>query len=266
MTDYSLWEVILNGDSPVPTRIIEGVLQPFAPITVEQRLAIKNELKVHGTLLMALPDKHQLKFNSHKDAKTLMEAIEKRFGTTSQNLGFVSSNSTNSTTDSVSAAASVAAACVKLHASPLPNIDVDDLEEMVLRWQMAILTMRARRFLQKTGRNLGANGPTSKGFDMSKVECYNFHMKGHFARECSYDWSYQAEEEPVNFALMDFSSNSSSDNETGLESIEARLLVYKQNEFVFEENIKLLNIKVQLRDTALVTLRHKLKKAKQEKG
>nr|GFA92591.1 ribonuclease H-like domain-containing protein [Tanacetum cinerariifolium] len=44
------------------------------------RLARKNELKAHGTLLMALPDKHQLKFNIHKDAKTLMEAIEKRFG------------------------------------------------------------------------------------------------------------------------------------------------------------------------------------------
>nr|GEW86925.1 hypothetical protein [Tanacetum cinerariifolium] len=52
----------------------------IAPITGEQRLARKNELKARGTLLMALPDKHQLKFNSHKDAKTLMEAIEKRFG------------------------------------------------------------------------------------------------------------------------------------------------------------------------------------------
>nr|GFC06237.1 hypothetical protein [Tanacetum cinerariifolium] len=52
MTDYSSWE----------------------------KLARKNELKAHGTLLMALPDKHQLKFNSHKDAKMLMEAIEKRFG------------------------------------------------------------------------------------------------------------------------------------------------------------------------------------------
>nr|GEZ91911.1 hypothetical protein [Tanacetum cinerariifolium] len=47
-----------------------------------------------------------------------------------------------------------------------------------------MLTMRARRFLQKTGRNLGANGPTSMGFDMAKVECYNCHRKGHFAREC----------------------------------------------------------------------------------
>nr|GFA77855.1 ribonuclease H-like domain-containing protein [Tanacetum cinerariifolium] len=80
MTDYSLWKVILNGDSPVPTRLVEGVAQPVAPTTLEQKLARKNELKARGTLLMALPDKHQLKFNSHKDAKSLMEAIEKRFG------------------------------------------------------------------------------------------------------------------------------------------------------------------------------------------
>nr|GEY70070.1 hypothetical protein [Tanacetum cinerariifolium] len=80
MTDYSLWEVILNSDSLVPTRVIEGVVQLIAPTTVEQRLAKKNELKVHGTLLMALPNKHQLKFNIHKDSKTLMEPIEKRFG------------------------------------------------------------------------------------------------------------------------------------------------------------------------------------------
>nr|GEV83024.1 pyridoxal kinase isoform X1 [Tanacetum cinerariifolium] len=51
-----------------------------APITAGQRLARKNELKSRGTLLMALPDKHQLKFNFHKNSKTLMEAIEKRFG------------------------------------------------------------------------------------------------------------------------------------------------------------------------------------------
>nr|GEU45638.1 reverse transcriptase domain-containing protein [Tanacetum cinerariifolium] len=80
MTDYSLWEVILNGDSTTPTRVNKGVLQPVAPTTAEQRLARKNELKARGTLLMVLPDKHHLKFNTHKDAKTLMEAIEKRFG------------------------------------------------------------------------------------------------------------------------------------------------------------------------------------------
>nr|GFC50849.1 ribonuclease H-like domain-containing protein [Tanacetum cinerariifolium] len=80
MTAYSLWEVILNGDAPIPSRTVKGVVQPVTPTTTEHRLARKNELKACGTLLMALPDKHQLKFNSYKDAKTLMEAIEKRFG------------------------------------------------------------------------------------------------------------------------------------------------------------------------------------------
>nr|GFB38088.1 hypothetical protein [Tanacetum cinerariifolium] len=65
MTDYSHWVVILNGDSPAPTRVIEGVLQPVAPTTAEQRLVRKNELKARGTLLMALPNKHQLKFNTY---------------------------------------------------------------------------------------------------------------------------------------------------------------------------------------------------------
>nr|GFB39909.1 hypothetical protein [Tanacetum cinerariifolium] len=140
---------------------------------------------------------------------------------------------------------------------------------------------------------------------MNKVECYNCHRKGHFAREyrsskdskrtavgkpkrrnvpvetstsnalvsqCdgtgTYDLSYQPEEEPTNFSLMAFTSSSfisSSDNETGLESVEARLLVYKQNESVLEENIKLLNIKVQLRDTALTTLRQKLDTTEKER-
>nr|GEX00171.1 retrovirus-related Pol polyprotein from transposon TNT 1-94 [Tanacetum cinerariifolium] len=434
MTDYSLWEVILNGDSPVPTRIVKGVVQPVAPTTDEQNLKIyesevkhssslgtkshnlafvsstptdstndsvstpvnvsvvgtklsastlpnvnslsnaviysffasqsfspqldnedlkeidvddlkemdlkwqmamltmrarsyqteeeptnfdlmaftssssnsssdneklarKNELKAHGTLLMALLDKHQLEFNSHKDSKTLMEAIEKHFrgntktkkvqktllkqqfdnfrgsssegldqihdrlqklvsqleihgihdrlqklvsqleihrvslsqeyvnlkflqvkhssslGTKSPNLAFISSTPSDSTDDSVSAAVNVSTVGTKLFASTLPNIDslsnaviysffvsqssspqldnedlkqidADDLEEMDLTWQTAMLTMRARKFLQKTGRNLGVNGPTSMGFDMAKVECYNCHRKGHFSREC----------------------------------------------------------------------------------
>nr|GEZ38495.1 putative ribonuclease H-like domain-containing protein [Tanacetum cinerariifolium] len=150
MTDYSLWEVILNGGSPVITRIVEGVVQPVAPTTTEQKLAKKNKLKARGTLLMTLPDKHQLKFNTHKDAKTLMEAIEKRFrgntetkkvqktllkqqfenfsgssseGTDSHNLAFVSSTPTDSTTDPVSAAVNVSAVGAKLIASPLPNVD-----------------------------------------------------------------------------------------------------------------------------------------------
>nr|GEU88935.1 retrotransposon protein [Tanacetum cinerariifolium] len=73
-------KVIVNGDSPPPKRIIDGVEQTYLPTNVEEKLARKNELKLRGTLLMALPNEHQLKFNSYKNAKSLMKAIEKRFG------------------------------------------------------------------------------------------------------------------------------------------------------------------------------------------
>nr|GFC28231.1 hypothetical protein [Tanacetum cinerariifolium] len=224
-------------------------------------------------------------------------------GTESHNLAFVSYTPADSTNDSVSAAVNVSAVGTKLSASTLLNvdslsiaviysffasqssspqldnedlkqIDADDLEEMDLKWQMAMLIMRARRFLQKTGRNLGANGPTSMGFDMAKRRNVpvTTSTSNALVSQCdgtgTYDWSFQAEEEPTNFALMDFtssSSNSSSDNKTGLESVEARLLVYKQNESVLEENIKLLNIEMKVRDTALTTLRQKLGNTEKER-
>ncbi|GJR67201.1 putative ribonuclease H-like domain-containing protein [Tanacetum coccineum] len=66
----------------------------------------------------------------------------------------------------------------------LQQIHLDDMEEMDLRWQMAMLTMRARRFLKNTGRKLTVNGNETIGFDKSKVECYNCHKREHFAREC----------------------------------------------------------------------------------
>ncbi|GJU12964.1 hypothetical protein Tco_1135360 [Tanacetum coccineum] len=65
---------------PPPKRTVDGVEQTYPPTTAEEKLARKNELKARGTLLMALPNEHQLKFNSYKNAKSLMEAIEKRFG------------------------------------------------------------------------------------------------------------------------------------------------------------------------------------------
>ncbi|GJX95826.1 putative ribonuclease H-like domain-containing protein [Tanacetum coccineum] len=73
---------------------------------------------------------------------------------------------------------------LQLNDEDLQQIDAYDLEDMDLKWQMAMLTMRARIFLNKNGRKMNPNGPETIGFNKSKVECYNCHKKGHFAREC----------------------------------------------------------------------------------
>ncbi|GJW29875.1 ribonuclease H-like domain-containing protein [Tanacetum coccineum] len=139
----------------------------------------------------------------------------------------------------------------QLSQEDLEQLPPDDLEEMDLQWEMAMLTIRARKFIKRTGKKLDINGQRV-GFGKSKVECFNCHKHGHFARKCrfsrnlkykgrenntrtiavetptqnaliaqdgigGYDWSYQAEEEqPTNHALMAFTSlgsSSSSDSE-----------------------------------------------------
>ncbi|GJR96630.1 ribonuclease H-like domain-containing protein [Tanacetum coccineum] len=387
MVDYSLWEVIENGNAPPITKLVEGVKTIIAPSTAEEKAQRRLELKVRSTLLMGIPNEHQLKFNSIKDAKSLLQAIKKRFGgnaatkKTQRNLikqlyeNFTESSSevldqtfdrlqklisqleihgesisqedvnqnTSSTNGAVNTTHGVTTTSTQATAINLTTIDnlsdaviyaffasqpnspqhdnedlqqinPDDLEEMDLRWQMVMLTMRARRFLKNTGRKLIVNGTETIGFDKSKVECYNCHKRGLFARECraprnqenrnrentrrvvpletttsnaliscdglgDYDWSDQAEAGPTNFALMAYSSTSSNSEvstdsncsssclenvkilkeqnkqllkdlrtskinvityKTGLESVEARLLVCKKNKYVYEEDIKLL--------------------------
>nr|GEZ93301.1 ribonuclease H-like domain-containing protein [Tanacetum cinerariifolium] len=136
----------------------------------------------------------------------------------------------------------------------------------------------------RTGRNLRSNGTTSMGFDMAKVECYNCHRRGHYARKCRTPKDTRrnvpVETQRRNVPVETSTSNSHYDKltnklresqfdvlsyQTGLESVEARLLVYQQNETVFEENIKLLKLYVELRDKALVDLRKTFKKAEQER-
>ncbi|GJT62609.1 putative ribonuclease H-like domain-containing protein [Tanacetum coccineum] len=159
----------------------------------------------------------------------------------------------------------------------LQQIDADDLEEMDLKWQMVMLTMRARIFLNKTGRKVGSNGPETIGFIKQRWYCYNV-IRGHFAKECKARGSAgsRTEEGPTNFALMAYTSSSSSSSDSKpqlnvraykacLESAEARLDIYKKNEAVFEEDIKILKLDVMLRDNALTELRKKFEKTEKER-
>ncbi|GKE70492.1 hypothetical protein Tco_1528564 [Tanacetum coccineum] len=127
----------------------------------------------------------------------------------SQNVAFVSSKNTSGTDEAVNTAHEVSTASSQGQASSsayaddvmfsfyanqsnspqldnedLEHIDTDDLEEMDLKWQVAMLTMRVKRFLKMTGRNLNFNGKETIGFHKTNVECYNYHRRGNFAREC----------------------------------------------------------------------------------
>ncbi|GJT01508.1 hypothetical protein Tco_0822677 [Tanacetum coccineum] len=79
MIDYALWKVIENGNAAPKTTVVEGVEKVIPSTTVEEKAQKILEVKARSTLMMGIPNEHQLKFNSIKDANSLLEAIKKRF-------------------------------------------------------------------------------------------------------------------------------------------------------------------------------------------
>nr|GEY55841.1 ribonuclease H-like domain-containing protein [Tanacetum cinerariifolium] len=318
MNDYSLWEVILNGDYPAPTRIIDGVVQVIAPTTAEQRLAKKNELKTKGTLLMALLGKHQLKFTIHKDAKSLIEAIEKRFGGNKEtkkihktllkqqyeNFSGTSSESLDQIHDGlqklisqleilVSAVPSVSAASSKAPVSTLPNVDnlsdaviysffakeailpgnadylgtigIKTLQEELFQWRLLLLMLWCLSVMELADEEptnyalvafISSGSSSSLGSYNEVAPCSKACSKAYATLQSHYD-KLTVDLRKSQFDFLSY--------KTGIESVEARLVVYQQNENVFEEDIKLLKLDVILRDNALVELRKKFEKAEKER-
>nr|GEX25276.1 ribonuclease H-like domain-containing protein [Tanacetum cinerariifolium] len=254
MTDYSLWEVILNGDSPPPTKIVDGVVQIIAPTTAEQRLAKKNELKARGTLLMALSDKHQLKLNIYEDAKSLIEAIEKSLSD-AVIYSFFASQSNSPQLDN----------------EDLKQIDPNDLNEMDLKkghFSSECRSPRDNRNKDTPRKTVPIEVSTSNAL-MSQCSSSSLGLDNEVAlcsKACSiafatlqthYD-NLTVEFRKPQFNVLPY--------KTGLEPVEARLVVYQNNETVFEEDIKLLKLDVILIDNALTELRKKFEKAKKERN
>ncbi|GJZ83450.1 hypothetical protein Tco_0648623 [Tanacetum coccineum] len=151
--DYTLWEIVENGNAPIVTKIVDGKETAIPSKTVEDKAQRRAELKARSTLLMALPNEHQLKFNTYKEAKTLMNKPELKTlslddlftnlkvyeaevkgtsssTTNSHNVAFLSSSSTNSATRAVNTAQGVNTTSTQGAASS--SITVENLSDAVI--------------------------------------------------------------------------------------------------------------------------------------
>ncbi|GJZ49778.1 ribonuclease H-like domain-containing protein [Tanacetum coccineum] len=317
--DYTLWEIIENGKAPIVTKLVDGKETAIPPTTFYHHSAATNNAS--GAVNTA---------QGVNTASTQGAADSSKYGEKFSNAMIYSFFASQPSIP-------------QLDNEDLQQINPNDLEEIDLRWNIAMLTMRVKKFLKNTGRKLDMNKKERIRYDKSKVECFNCHKKGHFERECKalrnqdsrnkeptkrtvlveettsnalvsqcdgfgYDWSDQAEEGPTNFALMAYSSTSSSSStnsevsndsnccssclecvkdlkeqneqlvkdliiarisavsyKTSLESVEARLVVFKKNESVYEEYIKNLKREVYLRDLGITDLKRKLELVTKEK-
>nr|GEV21491.1 hypothetical protein [Tanacetum cinerariifolium] len=168
---------------------MHGVVIPQEKIHQKFLRSLSQEWTMHTIVWRNKPEIETLSlddlFNNLKAYES--EVMRTSSSTTnSHNVAFLSSSSTNSTTRAVNTAKGVNTASTQGAADneDLQQIHPNDLEEMDLRWNIAMLTMRVIRFLKNTGRKLNMASKERIGFDKSKVECFNCHKRGHFKRKC----------------------------------------------------------------------------------
>ncbi|GJZ64503.1 putative ribonuclease H-like domain-containing protein [Tanacetum coccineum] len=175
------------------------------------------EWNTHVVVWMNKPEVETMSIDDlYNNFKIVEQKVKKSVGASSgaQNLAFMTAPSTSSTNDTNTASPQVSTAspnvntnspqvstaCVSdntvyafmvenpngsnvLH-QDLEQIHEDDLEAMDLKWQLSLLSMKAKKYYQRTGKKIFINTNDIAGYDRSKVECYNCHKLGYFAREC----------------------------------------------------------------------------------
>ncbi|GJX53079.1 putative ribonuclease H-like domain-containing protein [Tanacetum coccineum] len=159
----------------------------------------------------------------------------------------------------------------------ITQIDDDDIEEMDIKCNLALLSMRADRFWKKTGKKITIQGSDVAGFDKSKKDpkVEEPAPKAMIAIDgIGWDWSYMVEEDeasknhalmadeeivPTEYALM-ANSSSSLDNE-----VEGRLVEFKEQEIKLCKRIRVLERDIGFRDNKIENLKSELEELKKEK-
>ncbi|GJU28747.1 ribonuclease H-like domain-containing protein [Tanacetum coccineum] len=196
-----------NGNTAPKTTVVEGVEKVIPPTTAEEKGQKRLKVKAKSTLMMGIPNEHQLKLNSIKDAKLLLEGIEKRFGGNAatkktqinllkqqyENFIAPSSKTLDQTFDRLQKLMSQ----LEILGETLLQEEKSKGHQAQIQayktWLLCPLTTLAAlmkqltlimEFLLLALKRITVNGNESIGFDKSKVKCYNCHKRGHFAREC----------------------------------------------------------------------------------
>ncbi|GJU26326.1 putative ribonuclease H-like domain-containing protein [Tanacetum coccineum] len=352
--DYALWEVIEYGNSFKPvartTTNADGTSTSTipGPVTTEEKAQKKNDVKARSMLLMALPNEHQLTFNQYKDAKTLFEAIQARFGgneatkkTQKTLLKQMYENFSASSQESLDSISNRLQKIVSQLAILGENISQEDLNFKFLRslpseWSMHVVVWRNKPDLGtisfddlynnfkiveqevkrsvtsssnsssqnvafvstpgstnedntanvqdstastnvvhenleqihkddleemgRIGKKIIINGSDIAGYDKSKVECFNCHKMGHFARE--YRGPRNQESWPRN---QESSKRTMNMEDTSSKEMVAFDGADSENEVVFCDQIAVLKRDASFRDSKINALNIQIEKIKKEK-
>nr|GFA02722.1 hypothetical protein [Tanacetum cinerariifolium] len=218
--DYALWKVIMNGDAPVTITSVS--------------CGTKN---THTLIMQNKSDLDTLSMDDLYNNLKVYEAEIKDQSSSSpnyQNIAFVSSDNTSSTNEAVNTAHSVSAAsspgqaststyaddvmfsffanpsnCTQLDNEDLEQIETDDVEEMDLKWQVAMLTIRNCHRRDQFAREyrVPRSQETRNGDNTKRVVTMETPTNALVVIDgMCYDWHYQTKEGPTDFALMAFSS------------------------------------------------------------
>ncbi|GJY48409.1 putative ribonuclease H-like domain-containing protein [Tanacetum coccineum] len=218
--------------------------------------SLPSEWNTHVVVWRNKPDLDSISFDDlYNNFKIVEQEVKKTITSSlnlgSQNMAFVSTPSSTNEVNTANVQVSTANSIVSTDSTLDSTANLNDVEEIDLKWQLALLSMRAKRYYQRTGKKITINESDTAGYDKSKVECFNCHKMGYFARECrgprnqesrarnqdrsrrtmnveetaskamvaidgaGFDWSYMVDEEvATNLALMAFSDSVVQNNKT----------------------------------------------------